>query len=426
MIPRMTLPPFIIALAFAGCTQNGVHAVASDPEPEPQSVQVAQAPAPTAQTQSFDSWLRGYRIEALAAGIPASVVERELSDLTPNPSVVRLDGRQPEFSKPVGDYIKGVTSTQRIQTGRSYRDSLGYLPAIEQRYGVPGEVVLAVWALESAFGKIQGDMDVVRSLATLAWEGRRRDWAEDQLTAALRIIARGEASRSRMQGSWAGAMGQTQFLPSVFLNRAVDGDGDGRRDIWGSTHDALSSTANYLSQAGWSKGQGWAWEVDLPAGFDYSLSEGPREPPSWWAAKGVRRADGGSWNAAEQNAQMMLVVPSGAGGPAFLLGPNHFTIRAYNNSTSYALGVGVLADRIAGRGSLSTAWPDETPLSLEDREQAQRDLARVGFDPGPADGIVGSNTRAALRAWQKARGLPADGYLSPAAIRRLRAEAAAS
>ncbi|HEX6866349.1 MAG TPA: lytic murein transglycosylase [Caulobacteraceae bacterium] len=430
MTPRIRIPlAALIALLAVACAQNTVEAPRPAPEPQPVPPAWPQ-PAPpepepaAADELSFEAWLRGYRMEALAAGIPASVVERELSGLTPNPSVVKLDGKQPEFSRPVGEYVQGVTSEARVGQGAQYRDSLSYLGAIEQRYGVPREVVLAVWALESSYGKVQGDMDVVRSLATLAWDGRRRDWAEDELTAALRIIARGEATRSQLKGSWAGAMGQTQFLPSVYLKTAVDGDGDGKRDIWGSTHDALASTANYLAQAGWLSGQGWAWEVTLPPGFDYSLSEGPKEPPSWWQAKGVRRADGASWSGAEANAPMQLILPAGADGPAFLVGPNHFAIRAYNNSTSYALGVGVLADRLAGRPAIAKRWPDEVPLSLYARQQAQRDLAKVGFDPGPADGIIGANTRAALRDWQKARGLPADGYLSPAVIRRLSAEAA--
>ena len=233
-----------------------------------------------------------------------------------------------------------------------------------------------------------------------------------------------EVSRSQLRGSWAGAMGQTQFLPSVFLSTAVDADGDGRRDIWGSTHDALASTANYLARAGWITGQGWAREVKLPAGFDYSVTEGPKNPVSWWEAQGVRPADGRSWRAAEQNAPAQLALPSGASGPAFLLLPNHFAIRKYNNSMSYALGIGLLADRFAGEAGLVTPWPYEVALSLAARQQAQRNLARLGFDPGPADGVIGANTRTQLRAWQTSRGLPADGYLSTAVIQRLQAEAA--
>jgi hypothetical protein len=220
-------------------------------------------------------------------------------------------------------------------------------------------------------------------------------------------------------------MGQTQFMPSVFLTTAVDGDGDGRRDIWGSAQDALFSTANYLSKAGWTPGQDWAREVILPSGFDYSVAEGQKSPPSWWEGLGVKRADGRAWNAADQ-APAQLLLPSGAGGPAFLALPNHFAIRKYNNSTSYALGVGLLADAFAGKPGLVRPWPYEPALSLSDRMLAQKALARLGFDPGPADGIIGANTRAQLRLWQKSRGLTADGYLSLGNIQQLAREAGLS
>jgi lytic murein transglycosylase len=316
-----------------------------------------------------------------------------------------------------------VVSDARIVQGRQFRDSLPYLSEVEQRYGAPREIVLAIWAMESAFGKIQGDQDVIRSLASLAADGRRRGWAEGELIAALKIVGSGEAPRSRLKGSWAGAMGQTQFLPSVFLATAVDGDRDGVRDIWGSTADALYSTGAYMAKAGWKRGESWHREVILPSGFDYSVVEGPKDTPLGWASKGVKRADGLPWSTADQAAQAGLILPSGAAGPAFLVFPNHMAIRRYNNSIAYALGVGLLADRFGGEGPLVTPWPYEVPLSLADRVAAQTALARIGFDPGAPDGVVGSGTRTALRAWQKARGLPADGYLSIDLVRKLRDEA---
>jgi hypothetical protein len=221
-------------------------------------------------------------------------------------------------------------------------------------------------------------------------------------------------------------MGQTQFIPSTFLTTAVDGDGDGKRDIWGSSADALASAANLLAKGGWTAGQTWAREVTVPAGFDWSLSEGPRETPLWWAEKGVVRADGLPWTTADQAAPTQLVAPSGATGPAFLLFPNHFAIRKYNNSLAYALGVGLLADRFSGGGQLVRAWPSEASLALVDRMTAQRALATLGFDPGAPDGVVGMGTRTALRSWQKARGLVADGYLSPEMVQRLKSEAGVS
>ncbi len=289
---------------------------------------------------------------------------------------------------------------------------------------MPRDILLAVWAMESAFGVDQGDLDVIRCLATLAAQGRRREWAETEIGAAFRIITSGEATRAQLRGSWAGAMGQTQFLPSAYLTSAADGDGDGKRDIWRSVPDSLASAANLLVRGGWKRGEGWAREVVLSAGFDYGLSEGPRQPADWWAAKGARRADGAPWKAADAAEPAVLMLPSGYKGPAFLLLPNHFAIRAYNNSSAYALGVGLLADRFGGAGPLKTPWPKETALSLTERMDAQTALAKLGFYPGQPDGVVGIGTRQALRSWQKAKGLPADGYLSPEMVLRLRDEIA--
>lgn len=372
---------------------------------------------------NFDAWLAAFKQRALAAGLSQALLDRELNGVTPDPKVVSLDGRQPEFSKPVGDYIKGVISDDRVAVGQGKRETLTFLPGVESRYGVPRDILLAVWAMESAFGKLQGSFDVVRSMASLAADGRRRTWAEGELIAALKIIDSGEATRAQLRGSWAGAMGQTQFLPSNYLTTAVDNDGDGHRDIWGSDSDSLASAANLLKKGGWKPGVGWAKEVILPAGFDYSLAEGPREIPSWWEALGVRRADGLPWTAADAASPAGLILPAGAAGPAFLALPNHFAIRTYNNSTSYALGIGLLADRFAGGGPLVASWPVETPLSLADRMAAQIALSRLGFDPGPADGVIGAGTRKALRAWQQDRRLPADGYLSSDMVARLKAQA---
>ena len=408
---------FIVLLA-AGCA-----------DPTANMLPVAASPvtaAPTAGSgdPDFDAWAREFHGRARAAGLSAAVLDREMAGLTPNARVMTLDSAQPEFSKPIGDYIKGTVSDDRIARGQRFRTDLPFWSEIESRYGVPREILIAIWAMESGFGAIQGDFDIVRSMASLAYHGRRRAWAEGELIAALRIIGSGEATRERLKGSWAGAMGQTQFLPSNYLSTAVDADGDGRRDLWGSRHDALASAANLLAKGGWVRGVGWAREVIVPPGFDYALTEGPREPPAWWANLGVRRADGLAWNAADQAAPAMLIAPAGASGPSFLLLPNHFAIRKYNNSTAYALGIGLLADRFAGGGPLVRPWPVETPLSLPDRISAQVALAKLGFSPGEPDGVVGVNTRTALRAWQKSRGIVADGYLSADMVRRLNVEAA--
>ncbi len=368
----------------------------------------------------FTDWLNGFYAKALAAGISPSVLDRELVGLSPEPKIGVLDARQPEIARPISDYIKGSMSEARIAAGRARRATIGQFPAIEQTYGVPREILIAVWAMESAFGAVQGNFDVVRALATLAANDRRRAWAEGELLAALKILAFGEVPRARLKGSWAGAMGQTQLLPSTYLASAVDLEGGGAPDIWGSPADALASAANLLAKAGWRHGEGWAREVILPAGFDFGLSEGPKEVPSWWQDRGVRRADGLSWSGPEAGARCLLLLPTGASGPAFLALPNHFAIRAYNNSVAYALTVGLLADRFAGGGSLRTPWPVETPLALSERIEAQTALNQLGFNPGPIDGIIGLGARQALREWQKSEHLPADGYLSPDMVRRLR------
>jgi membrane-bound lytic murein transglycosylase B len=372
---------------------------------------------------AFDAWAADFVARSEQAGGPSAVLRREFAGLTPDPRVLALDGRQPEFSKPVSDYIKGAVTDARTASARTHMAAVTQLPDIARHYGVPQEVLVSVWAMETGFGAIMGDFDVLRALATLAAQGRRRAWAEAQITALIKIIATGEATRAQLKGSWAGAMGQTQFEPETFLTTAVDGDGDGKRDIWGSPADALASAANLLAKAGWQAGQSWQAEVILPAGFDYGLAEGEKRTPAAWAALGARRAAPEMARAGDAVAATQLLLPCGAAGPAFLAFPNHFVIRQYNNSVAYALAVGLLADRLAGAPPLTRAWPAEIPLSLADRIAAQDALAKLGFDPGSADGLIGANTRAALRAWQKARGLPADGYLSVDLVGRLVAEA---
>jgi lytic murein transglycosylase len=374
----------------------------------------------------FDAWAAAFYGRAVAAGIPRDLLGREMAGLTPDPRVTSRDSRQPEFSQPISTYIKGAVTEGSVAGGERRRAEAPQLAEIEQHYGVPREVLIAIWARETGYGAIQGDFDVIRSMASLAAQGRRRDWAEGELISALRIIGSGEATRSQLKGSWAGAMGQTQFTPSSYLATAVDGDGDGKRDIWASPADALASAANLLAKGGWQRGQSWAREVSVPDGFDFSMSEGPKLTPEAWTALGVLRADGRPWSDADRTAEAQLLAPAGASGPIFLLFPNHFVIRKYNNSVAYALAVGLLADRIAGEPGLVKPWPAEVPLSLADRMTAQRALGALGFNPGTPDGVVGMGTRTALRAWQKARGLTADGYLSPAMIDKLKSEANAA
>lgn len=404
----MSTLPRLFAVLLA-CALVPAHAV--EPLPLPNALPMAE-------------WRAQFLPRAVAAGLPAEWVQAQLAGLEIDPRVVKLDTQQPEFSRPVSDYIRGVVAEQRVKDGQSRLGSTPTLAGIERSSGVPATVLLGIWALESAYGQIQGDLDVLRSLATLAADGRRRDFAESELIAALRLLQAGRATRAQLVGSWAGAVGQTQLLPSKWLALGVDGDGDGRVDPRASAADALASAARLLSEAGWIPGGSWSVEVLLPADFDYALTEDSRLTPAQWAERGVLRADQRPWPAADGAQQAVLLLPAGAQGPAFLALPNHTALRAYNNSIPYALGVGLLADRIGGAGPLHRAWPVETPLSLEDRTAAQVALAALAYPPGPPDGIVGAGTRRALRAWQQARGLPADGYLSPEVIARLRQEAA--
>jgi lytic murein transglycosylase len=433
---RHRVPYLLPFLALAACASpdgpapvrsapppTPAHAPPPETTPPPPPPPVSIAPPTASGDMVFDAWAAEFQPRALAAGISPQVLAREMAGLTPNPRVTSLDVGQPEFSKPVSEYIKGVIGPDRVATGQRQRTQLPELGPIEDRFGVPREILLGVWAMESGFGRQQGDFDVVRSFATLAAQGRRRAFAEGELIAALKIIQSGEQPRARLKGSWAGAMGQTQFIPSMYLSTAVDMDGDGRRDIWGSSADSLASAANLLAKAGWVRGQSWAREVTVPPGFDFSQTEGPKLTPAEWAKQGLVRADGQPWSAADEAAQAQLIAPSGAGGPLFLVFPNHFVIRQYNNSLAYALGVGLLADRFAGAPGLVRPWPQETPLALLDRMTAQRALIALGYDVGGADGVVGLKTRSALRTWQKSRGLTADGYLSMDMVQRLRADA---
>jgi lytic murein transglycosylase len=370
----------------------------------------------------FEAWAADYVERASLAGLPRGILTREFQGLTLDSRVVALDSQQPEFSRPISDYIAGLSGDARVAAGKAKRAGAPWLAGVETRYGTPAEVLVAIWSVESSFGVMQGDFDVLRSLASLAADGRRRDWAEDQIGAIIRIIASGEASRAQLRGSWAGAMGQTQLEPTAYLEDAVDVRGRGRPDVWGSAADALASAANLLAKAGWRRGEAWQREARLPETFDYGLTEGPAKSAAVWSDLGVKPAAGASFG--DHAPEAVLILPAGAAGPAFLAYPNHFIIRKYNNSLAYALGVGLLADLIAGRSGVVAAWPHELPLSIADRVGAQAALTRLGFDAGPADGQVGLKTRVALRAWQTSKGLPADGYLTPHLAGRLVAEAA--
>jgi membrane-bound lytic murein transglycosylase B len=403
------------ALLFAAAAAAGaplIAATTAEPPPDP----------------LFAAWLQGFVDRAAGSGWSRTRLDDTFAGLTADPRVIAADSRQPELSKPVSAYIQSAVSPSRIAEGQAKRAAnAAWLDRAAAQYGVPADILVAIWSMESSFGRIQGDMDVVRSLATLAAEGRRRDWAEGQLFAALRILYTDQATRGQLKGSWAGAMGQTQFTPEDYLAYAVDGDGDGRRDIWGSAPDALCSTANFFhAKADWRRGEAWTREVILPRGFDYGLSEGIKQTSGAWSQLGVSPADGRPWRAADAQAPAQLLLPAGWSGPALLAFPNHFAIRAYNNSMSYALAVGFLAERIAGSPPLVAPWPVEQPIPRADRIAAQEALQHLGYDVGEVDGVLGLKTRQAARAWQRTRGLPADGYLTYALIQRLKIDGGAT
>ena len=384
----------------------------------------APAVAANPAGETYEAWRAHFIDRAVAAGFERGFVEAELSSVQLSSAILNQDRGQPEFSRPISDYVRAAAAPARAAEGLKRKAAEPHLPEIERRYGVPAEILVAIWADESGFGKVQGDHDVISAFATLAFEGRRREWAETQLIDALVILRDRGIPRYRLKGSWAGAMGQTQFIPEAYLKLGQDGDGDGKVDIWGSDADALASAANHLASEGWRPGESWAVEVLAPAGFDWSLAEGEKRSPAWWAAKGLRRADGRPWSDKDQASQAMLLIPTGANGPAWLAFPNHFVIRKYNNSIAYALSIGLLADEMRGAAPLARAWPKETPLSRDQRVSAQASLAALGYPVGKVDGLIGAETRTQLRAWQKSRGLVADGYLTPELVTRLNAEAA--
>ncbi|MWV15458.1 lytic murein transglycosylase [Pseudomonas sp. L-22-4S-12] len=415
---------FIAATLLGACAETPPQA-SQTPLASPAS-QVASAPAAPVATAveptpalSFADWQQNFRDKALRAGIQAGLFDQAFSGISPDMSVVRADRSQPEFTRPVWEYIEGATSPIRLRKGQALlAERADTLAAIEQRYGVDRETLVAIWGMESSFGQFMGEQSVIRSLATLAYEGRRPQFAEEQLLAALQILQSGDIQPGRMLGSWAGAMGQTQFIPTTYLTHAVDFDGDGRRDIWNSSADALASAAHYLQASGWQFGQPWGMEVALPSGFDYALAdEAVRMPVSAWIERGAKVPA----VAVRPDAQAYLLLPAGHRGPAFLVLENFRAILRYNNSSSYALAVALLGQRFNGRGQILADWPrSDRPLGRSERIELQEGLAAKGYNPGPADGIIGANTRKAIRAFQQSQGLPADGYPTPALLQRLR------
>ncbi len=372
---------------------------------------------PATAAAGFAECVTGIRGEAISRGIDPATADRLLADLTPSERVIELDRRQPEFTATLNDYLTARVSDARIDTGRALLDEHAELLAgVRRDYGVPGRYLIAFWGLETNFGRYTGRMPTVQSLATLACDRRRGDFFREQLLAALHLVDERTLEPDQLQGSWAGALGNFQFLPSVYRDHAVDADGDGRKDLWNSLPDAAVSAAAFLRARGWEPGERWGREVQLPDGFDYGLAE-RQQSLGEWRNLGLRAADGGPLPVADLDAR--LLIPAGAEGPAFLVYRNFDVIMRWNPSRFYALSVGLLADRLIGAPPLSNPPPVEEPLRIETVSALQEALNQRGFDAGAVDGRIGTNTRRALRAFQADAGLVDDGHPDPETLAEL-------
>ncbi len=410
------------ALALSGCVGGGLGGglgglsigtpgaggPSTDPEFRPQ------------RNAQFDAWLPGFRARARAAGISETALDQGLDGIGILPGVIERDRNQTEFRRSTEDYLALVAGEDDVAIGRTrFAAQRSVLSEVEARYGVPAQVCCAVWGVESRYGTRLGDIPVIPAVATLAWEGRRGAFFEAQTISALRIIQNGDTTPDRLLGSWAGAMGHTQFIPTTYEEYAVDFRGDGRRDIWSNDPtDSFASTASYFSRSGWRQGEPWGLEVALPSGFNAATGRDNRRAVSAWSDLGVRRASGG---ALPDHGSAAIHAPGGAGAPAWILFHNFNVILRYNASVNYGIGVGYLSDRINGGGPLQQAFgADASGLTQAERLELQTLLNRAGFDTGTPDGVIGRGTEAAITAYETANGMPVTGQPSMALLRRLR------
>ncbi|SIO30614.1 lytic murein transglycosylase [Vannielia litorea] len=371
--------------------------------------------------EGFSDWIRGFKQRAAARGIAPDLLDRAFEGVAFDEKVITRDRNQNEFTKTIWEYLDTAASDLRVSNGKAALErERSALEAIEARYGVPKEIVTAIWGLESAYGTFKGDNDIIGSLATLAHDSRRGAFFEGQLMAAFEILQAGDVAPRDMKGSWAGAMGHTQFMPSSYLAHAVDFTGDGKRDIWGDDpKDALASAAAYLADAGWVKGMPWGMEVVLPEGFDYEIAgEHETRTAAEWNAMGVRDIEG---REVPDHGPASIRLPGGARGAAFMTFGNFMVIERYNTADAYVIAVGHLGDLIAGGKRIQSGWPrEDRALTLPEREELQTRLEAAGFDPGGVDGKIGPKTLAAVRGFQKSIGVVPDGYASLAILQKLR------
>ncbi|MFD1797696.1 lytic murein transglycosylase [Paracoccus aurantiacus] len=374
--------------------------------------------ASPASEAGLQAWIQSFRPRAMSAGISGATYDRAMRIARYNPEVIRLDRKQAEFSRPVWEYLDSAASDSRTTKGRGLaRTYGGTLAQVEGRYGVDRNIVMAIWGMESNFGGNRGKMQIIPSLATLAYDGRRGEMFQNQLIAALKILQAGDTDPEHMLGSWAGAMGHTQFMPTSYLAYAVDFNGDGRRDIWSDDPtDSLASTASYLNRSGWVPGLPAVVEVRLPQGFNYGQTgRGNVKSGATWSSQGVRSVSG------QQLPSGGIIAPAGAQGPAFLVTKNFMAIRAYNASDNYALGVAMLANRIGGGPGIVGSFPREAgALTHNEKEEVQRLLNRMGYNVGEPDGAIGEKTMAAIKAFQQRIGVSPDGYANATLLQQLR------
>ncbi|MCJ8502701.1 lytic murein transglycosylase [Desulfatitalea alkaliphila] len=410
------MPAAVAALILLSVLCGGTAQVSAETQAKAAS---ADAPDP-----AFATWLASLREEARDSGISEATLDAALQDVALLVRVIELDRRQPEFTQTFWQYLDRRVTDTRVERGRMLLEKHGLLlNEIQASYGVPARYLIALWGLETNFGDYMGNNRVIDALVTLAYDQRRARFFRAELLQALKIIDQGHITPDGMMGSWAGAMGHMQFMPSTFMGYAVDHTGDGRKDIWGSLPDAFSSAANFLANSGWQAGELWGREVRLPARFDLALADiRTRKTIAQWSALGVRRAAGGPLPPADMEGA--IVMPQGQSGPAFLVYDNFRVIMRWNRSVNYAVTVGHLADRIVGMPPLANGREaDHAPLTRSEIMELQQLLNQLGFVAGAADGLPGPSTQSAIRDFQKQHALPPDGYPSPALLQRLRQSA---
>lgn len=368
-----------------------------------------------AQTQSFAEFEARLWPDAQAKGIARATFDAAMRGVTPDPRVIAATKRQPEYGKPFGDYVNAVASRSRIARGiAKAREWAKTFDAVEKKFGVERSILIALWGIETDYGAEHDRWDVFRSLATLSFVGYRDPYFRNELIVAMRVMQDGHFARARMVSSWAGAMGQTQFMPSNIVDFAVDFSGDGKSDIWGNVPDALASTANYLHKEHWQQGLPWGFEVDVPKGFDMMRS---RASFAEWRALGLARADGRPF---PKDGNGILFFPAGYKGPAFIVTENYAVLKEYNNSDAYAVGVGHLADRMQGAAPIKTKWPpDDRQLSRDARIALQKKLAALGYEVHDFEGHIDFDLRDNIRAEQKKLGMVPDGNPTAALLQRL-------